>query len=374
MAKADDLVKKEKELTWKASQLDRKEREILKKEKNILALEKKLRKQSEMLRSAEKKILSREKKLQSQERKLEGKEAKLVSKENKVRDDLARIFTKKKRYGGKAFDSLKKIEAKKRSELSRILSKERVIHDKEDALLKEERRLGQADGRIREKEIASIAKLDDLVSAEKKLEELSLNLERDHDEVLASLEQVRRMRGDLHLKGFEGRVSTGGWGDKPPSLKPGNIYLIDEHDVLVSGVIPSKSIELFKKGVGSRVKGLYVTRSNPRQVEGVAGLKGVDVLWMTDSQAESSKYSTVYTIEHLSIKLTKYLTNNPSAQVLLEGLEYMMSNMGFEVVLPFIQSMRDYVSTTEAVVIVPINSEAFNPHELSMLARECYTI
>ncbi|MFH1788129.1 MAG: DUF835 domain-containing protein [Candidatus Altiarchaeota archaeon] len=374
MANAGDLARREKELSRRARQIELKEKEVIAKEKSIFALEKKLRMQADALRLAEKKIHSREKKLLGQEKKLEAKEAKLVVQEKKARSELARIFAREKKQGGKDSASLKKREARKRSELSRILSREQNLYEREDALLTEERRLEDADRKLRKKELEKITRLDGVVSAEKKLEELELHLEQDRDDVLKSIEEVRRLRSDFRAKDYTGRRSTGGWDDKLPSLKPGNIYLVDEHDVLVSGVIPSKSIELFNKAAGKSRPGLYVTRSNPKHVEGHVLRKKADFLWLTESSVASSKYKTVYTIEHLSIRLTNYLGANKSAVVLLDGLEYMISNMGFEVVLPFVQSMRDYVSTTEAIVVIPINSGAFDPHELSMLSRECYVL
>jgi hypothetical protein len=371
---------REKELTRRASELERKsrslslrEKKLREREKELFRVEERLRREGERISATEEKILAREKKVYAREKALEAKERELASSEKKKRAELLRILDAERKGKGE-LALLRRREFKKRSELAKVLSREYGLREKEGELLKDERRLESLDEALRRKEQEKTQKLEELAGTEKKLEELELHLEKDRGEIARDLTELRRMKDSLHLKKLGERARTSGWKKKPPALKPGNIYLIDEHDILVSGVIPSKSIELLEARVESGSPGLYVTRSNPKQVQGEVGLRGVDVVWMTDSSASSGGYKTVYSIEHLSIELTKFIKSKPKASVLLDGLEYLISNTGFDVVLPFIQSMRDFVSTTEAVVIIPINSGAFDPHELSLLSRECYKL
>lgn len=379
------LIRRERELKLKEStlkrrkqELDARERKLKLKEKEVFKLEERLHREEERISSAEKTVLSRERKLYEREKALERNERKLFSAEKKKRSELSRILKAERRAFTakevKKLVSLREQERKKRKELAGLLSREYALRGREDALMRDGRQLEALDERIHRKDAEKLRRLEKVADAEKKLEEFELHLERDRHEIVENLGEIRRLRESLRLKKLGERVRTRGWKEKPPQLLAGNIYLVDEHDILVSGVIPTKSIELLRQKVSSRSKGLYVTRSNPKQVLGEAGLPGIEVIWMTDSDVTSGEYPTVYSLEHLSITLTQFIKKNPKSVILLDGLEYLVSNMGFDVVLPFIQSMRDFISTAEAFVIIPFNSDAFDQHQMSLLSRECYKL
>ena len=284
-------------------------------------------------------------------------------------------MAEQKGSAGRTLVGLKRREGVKRGELAKIIDAEKRLSEKEYSLASSGRKAELKEEGLLAKEPEGIRKLSDLIDSEKKLLRLEVSLEDDREDVIEGIRQVRVLRERLRERRLASQGKTEGWDAGLPDLKPGNIYLVDEHDILVSGIIPSKSIELFTQSVESGSSGLYVTRSNPKYVlKEIEGLVGVDLMWMTESKVVDSNVSTVYTIEHLSLKVTKYLQEKPRSIVLLDGLEYLISNIGFDVVLPFVQSMRDYISTIEAIVVIPINSDALPKEKLSMLSRECFTL
>ena len=59
--------------------------------------------------------------------------------------------------------------------------------------------------------------------------------------------------------------------------------------------------------------------------------------------------------------------------ILIDGLEYLVSNNTFTAVLHLLQTLKDKISLGESMLIIPVNPKCFNEKEISMLRMEFET-
>ncbi|MFH1055769.1 MAG: DUF835 domain-containing protein [Candidatus Altiarchaeota archaeon] len=150
------------------------------------------------------------------------------------------------------------------------------------------------------------------------------------------------------------------------SLELGSTYLLFDQSI-------EKSTRLFKAEMDKGLKGLYITRGNPNQVRKLYDLGEARVCWLTSVRA-SDGMMTVSGLQELSILVSNFIDENNNSVILLDGLEYLVSNNDFPIVLRLLQQIRDKVSTSESKMLIPINPDALDGRQLTLLERECHTI
>jgi len=149
-------------------------------------------------------------------------------------------------------------------------------------------------------------------------------------------------------------------------LDDGVTYLVFEQK-------SERSVRLFTREARKGVKGLFITRSNPLQVKKKYFLSDAKVVWLTNVQTDQETES-VAGLQELSILVSKFIDESKNGIILFEGVEYLVSNNGFPVVLRLIQQLRDKVSTSASKMLVPVNPDALEERQLSLLESECQTL
>jgi archaellum biogenesis ATPase FlaH len=66
----------------------------------------------------------------------------------------------------------------------------------------------------------------------------------------------------------------------------------------------------------------------------------------------------------------EFIDKNNKAVILLDGIEYLISNNGFNPVLRFIRRLIDKISETSSILLIGVGSKAMNEQELNLLERE----
>jgi len=155
-------------------------------------------------------------------------------------------------------------------------------------------------------------------------------------------------------------------GGEDAELDAGATYLLHEEK-------PRRSVELFIHELKGGLKGLYITRSNPKQVRREHDLGDAKVCWLTGVKATDDIIS-VSGLQELSILVSNFIDENSRSVILLDGVEYLVSNNDFSIVLRLIQQIRDKVSTSESKMLIPVNPNALDSKQLTLLERECRAI
>ncbi len=149
-------------------------------------------------------------------------------------------------------------------------------------------------------------------------------------------------------------------------LAPGRTFVVEESppqisfDAFVN--IVSTTAEGSKKPVG-----LMVSRQHPDLIKQKYGLETTPILWLATKSGDDVIAPTNLGI--LTHMLIKFVEENPSGVVLLDGLEYLVSNNDFNKVLRVIDQVNDHIILSKSVLIIPVDPRAFTQKELALLER-----
>lgn len=163
------------------------------------------------------------------------------------------------------------------------------------------------------------------------------------------------------------------WEDNPPSarsqgyaepqLKLGYSYLIEEER-------PNHSLRIFAKHISETdFSGLCITRMLPEHVKQGYNMKKASIVWLTETSVES--ISTIPPKpEQLFTMIRNMVGKTKKSIILFDGVEYLISYNNFNLVLHFIQSLRDYLITNNSILILSINPFALEEKELKLIEKE----
>jgi chromosomal replication initiator protein DnaA len=145
-------------------------------------------------------------------------------------------------------------------------------------------------------------------------------------------------------------------------LRPGRSYLIEEDR-------PEQTYRLFTKAVERGKGGLMITRTHPKRVRESFSLDAVRVLWLTDR--EGSKEETIApALERIVYEIEGFMTKRPQGSIMLDGVEYLVSNNSFDAVLKFVRRLVDTVSEGHHIFLISLGPATVKEQELRMLERE----
>ncbi|MBS3816983.1 MAG: DUF835 domain-containing protein [Candidatus Thermoplasmatota archaeon] len=149
-----------------------------------------------------------------------------------------------------------------------------------------------------------------------------------------------------------------------PKFMPGRSYIIEEE---------TGSSEGFKliNDISPDKKKYILSRMNPKRIEEDYHLSNSEILWLTDKN--SDKEETIPpNLERLSWSLEEKVKEKDV--VLIDGLEYLISNTSFDATIQFIRHLVDVVSETETIFLVIVNPMALESKQINILEREMDSI
>jgi rubredoxin len=147
---------------------------------------------------------------------------------------------------------------------------------------------------------------------------------------------------------------------KPTGLQGGYSYLIKDDR---SDRAYQMFIEQLKKGG----RGFCITRNYPIKIRGKYELGDTPIIWLSNVGKEDSLRPK--DLEKLSYSLEQFLGQGQGV-VLLDGLEYLITNNNFLTVLRFVQSLRDQVAINNSVMMMVLNPSTLDDNELNLLEKE----
>ncbi len=143
-------------------------------------------------------------------------------------------------------------------------------------------------------------------------------------------------------------------------------YLVEEDR-------PEASYNLFTNALRKGMKGYCITRNYPAKIRSKFDLGETPVVWLSNVGRENTIRPK--DLEKLSISLEQFLSQEGGGIVLLDGLEYLITNNNFITVLRLIQSLRDQVAINQSILLMAVNRSTLESHQLNLLEREVdYTI
>ncbi|MDD1767980.1 MAG: class I tRNA ligase family protein [Methanomassiliicoccales archaeon] len=147
-------------------------------------------------------------------------------------------------------------------------------------------------------------------------------------------------------------------------LEPSFTYLIKEDKA-------ERSYGFFVKALAEGLSGFCVTRNYPLKIKAKHNIGDTPVIWLSNVGKENTLRPK--DLEKLSVSLEQFITAAEPGKgsiVLLDGLEYLITNNNFLTVLRFVQSLRDQIAIKNAILLMALNPSTLEPHELNLLEKE----
>lgn len=151
-------------------------------------------------------------------------------------------------------------------------------------------------------------------------------------------------------------------------VKKGQSYLINEEK-------PEKSNEIFVNLVTHGVHGLYITRRHPKEIRDKYGLKRTPIIWLTHEKISahekiSENHIDPTDIVELSHTIKEFIKKTTNGVVLIDGIEYLITQNEYKEILKFIQSLDDSIAISGSRLIIPIDPSTLTKQQFHLLKRE----
>lgn len=149
-------------------------------------------------------------------------------------------------------------------------------------------------------------------------------------------------------------------------LQPGRCYIVEESP-------PDLSFDAFVNILSTReeacekVTGLAISRQHPDLIKQKYGLEKTPIFWLATRAGDDVISPTNLGI--LTHTIIKFIEENTCGVILLDGLEYLVSNNDFNKTLRVINQVNDHVAQSRCRIIIPVDPRAFDPKEIALLER-----
>lgn len=150
------------------------------------------------------------------------------------------------------------------------------------------------------------------------------------------------------------------------NLEKGKSYVVEESPPDLSFDAFVNILSTIETGC-SKVTGLAISRQHPDLIRQKYGLEKTPIFWLaTRAGDEVIAPTNLGIITHTMIK---FIEENQCGVILLDGLEYLISNNDFIKVLKLIDQVNDHVSQSKSRLIIPVDPRALEQKELALLER-----
>jgi len=149
----------------------------------------------------------------------------------------------------------------------------------------------------------------------------------------------------------------------------GSSELASGHSYLIEEDRPVEAFRRFALFLGGRGGGLIITRTNPKRARETHDLPADRVLWLTDREG-SAEETIAPALERIVYEIEGFMSKQPRGAVLLDGIEYLVSNNSFDAVLKFVRRLLDAFSESHYAFIISLGPATLKEQELRVLERE----
>lgn len=131
---------------------------------------------------------------------------------------------------------------------------------------------------------------------------------------------------------------------------------------------PKKSLEIFRDLVTHGISGFIISRIHPEKIKRKYMLLRTPVLWL-------SRYEIDNTLNPDDLPKLNYIINDftrrcEESVILLDGVEYLITQIGFETVIKYLHQLKDIVVKNRSRLIIPFHKDTISRSEFSILEKE----
>jgi predicted transcriptional regulator len=144
-------------------------------------------------------------------------------------------------------------------------------------------------------------------------------------------------------------------------LEPKKIYLIKEDD-------ENHAHELFISSLNNGFAGLGIVRDNPKEFRKKYNLQKTSFIWLSNTKSKDTpgetKINTLYNL------IREFVENSKKSTILIDRLDYILTENNFEDVIKKIHDLKDLVSTNNCIIILSVNQYIIPTSQLKTIEAE----
>jgi tetratricopeptide (TPR) repeat protein len=127
-----------------------------------------------------------------------------------------------------------------------------------------------------------------------------------------------------------------------------------------------KSFNFYLDLINGGAKGLCISRMHPDKLATKYNLKD-STIWLSKLPCETCRNPS--NLGKLAFTINQFLDRNPQSVIILDGLEYLISNNDFQMVLRFIDDIHESIVVHDSIFVIPVSTASYNERELTLLER-----
>jgi hypothetical protein len=143
----------------------------------------------------------------------------------------------------------------------------------------------------------------------------------------------------------------------------GSAYLIKDVD-------STRLYRIYNSLVEAMDDGLCISRSFPKKMIGQHGVTKGEFIWMTTNTVGFDRCVNPTNISMLHMAFMDFLRTTPRGIITLEGVEYLVSNNGFDPILRLLHALNDKITVSDAILLVTMDEQTLAPREMRILEKD----
>ncbi len=143
----------------------------------------------------------------------------------------------------------------------------------------------------------------------------------------------------------------------------GSSYLIKDVDA-------TRLYRIYNSLVEGLEHGLCISRSYPQKMIEKHNITKGDFIWMTTNTIGHDRCVNPTNISTVHMSIMEFLRNNSKGLITLEGVEYLVSNNGFDPILRLLHALNDKITVSDAVLLVTMDEQTLAPREMRILEKD----
>lgn len=129
----------------------------------------------------------------------------------------------------------------------------------------------------------------------------------------------------------------------------------------------AQAFKYYKAILDAGGSGICVSRVHPDKLVKKYKMKNENLYWLSKTSGQDSMSPT--NISKMAHVLNQFIKNNNHSVIILDGLEYLISNNDFKLVMRFLDDINEHVVVGHCILILPITESTYSTKELTLLER-----
>jgi len=119
-----------------------------------------------------------------------------------------------------------------------------------------------------------------------------------------------------------------------------------------------------------RPEGLLITRNYPLEIRSEYSLARVPMIWLTTNMSTKEKAINPSSITRLNMAVIEFIESTKRGLILLDCLEYLVTQNNFDTVLRLLQSWNDRLVGTKISILISLDPLTLTLQQLHLLKKE----